>query len=115
MPGRVVDIGIFEDGRQGFGIRDLQDGESIRVEDPKHFFHGLYIFGDMFEDVVGDEDIKGARCEWKVGGVGVADGIVDVTIETRGDVYGSNMGCFVYKAEEVFFRREVKDFFTVDR
>lgn len=82
----------------------MQDGESICVKDPEHFFHGLYIFRDVFENVIGNEDVEGARCEREVGGVGIADGIVDVTIEAGGNVYSGDVGGFVYKVKEVFFR-----------
>ena len=71
LPGRIVDLTIFEGSGQGFGVGDLQYGESFCIEDAEHFFHGPDVFGNVFEDVIGDENVEGVIFEWEIGRIGV--------------------------------------------
>jgi hypothetical protein len=68
----------------------------------------------VFEDVIGDEDVEGVRFEWEVGRVRVLDGTIDVAIEAGTDVYGGDLRSFVNELEEMFFRREVENVFSVN-
>jgi hypothetical protein len=82
----------------------LQYSESFRIKDPEHFFHGSGVFGNVFEDVVSNEDIEGVIFEWEISRIGKLDRAVDVAIEAGTDVYRCDLSDFVNEPEEMFFR-----------
>ena len=96
-------MGLFDGGVKRFGIRDLQYGESFVVQDPVHFFHRGLVFGNMFEDMVGDEHVECAIGEGEVGGVGLPDVLVDVAVEAGDDVGRGDGGQSFYEIVEMFF------------
>ena len=89
---RVVDCGVFEGMGDGGRIGHLQDGHSAGCEHAEDLFYSFQIVGDMFEDVIGDDDVGCGVCKGKTGRIGVGDIGVNVAVEARGDVDGSNGG-----------------------